>query len=72
MMSLVAAFDIEICSLDAINAFLNSTLDEVVVCDCPEGFKKKSGDKILLKKTLYGLPHLPLLWNSTLFSELFC
>ncbi|KAI0991318.1 hypothetical protein K3495_g16869, partial [Podosphaera aphanis] len=49
LMSLMAAFDMEIISLDAINAFLNSKLDEVVVCNLPPGYEIE-GKKILLKR----------------------
>ncbi|KAI1002881.1 hypothetical protein K3495_g5322 [Podosphaera aphanis] len=59
----------EIISLDAVNAFLNSTLDEVVICDLPPGFEFE-GEKIRLQRALYGLPRSPLLWAQTVEKEL--
>ncbi|RKF79832.1 hypothetical protein GcM1_199035 [Golovinomyces cichoracearum] len=58
----------EIISLDAVNAFLNSPLDEVIICDLPQGFEME-GKKIRLLRALYGLPRSPLLWAQT-FPEL--
>ncbi|KAI0996681.1 hypothetical protein K3495_g11502 [Podosphaera aphanis] len=69
LVSLMAAFDMEIISLDAVNAFLNSKLDEVVVCNLPPGYEVE-GKKILLKRALYGLPRSPLLWAQTVEREL--
>ena len=69
LISLLAAFDMEIVSLDAINAFLNSKLDEVVICDFPPGYEVDD-KKILLKRALYGLPRSPLLWAQTVEIEL--
>ncbi|KAI1003323.1 hypothetical protein K3495_g4884 [Podosphaera aphanis] len=59
----------EIISLDAVNAFLNSKLDEVVVCNLPPGYEIE-GKKILLKRALYGLPRSPLLWAQTVQRKL--
>ncbi|KAI0991131.1 hypothetical protein K3495_g17056, partial [Podosphaera aphanis] len=59
----------EIVSLDAINAFLNSKLDEVVICDLPPGYEVED-KKILLKRALYGLPRSPLLWAQLVEKEL--
>ena len=39
LMAIAAAFDLEIWHLDAVNAFTNSTLDEVVHCAYPLGFE---------------------------------
>lgn len=68
-MSLMATFDMEIISLDAVNAFLNSKLDEVVICNLPPGYERE-GKKILLKRALYGLPRSPLLWAKIVEKEL--
>ncbi|KAI0991870.1 hypothetical protein K3495_g16317, partial [Podosphaera aphanis] len=69
LMALLAAFDMEIISLDAVNASLNSKLDEVFVCNLPPGYEIE-GKKILLKRALYGLPRSPLLWAQTVQREL--
>ncbi|KAI0991889.1 hypothetical protein K3495_g16298, partial [Podosphaera aphanis] len=69
LISLLAAFDMEIISLDAVNAFLNSRLDEVIICDLPQGFEV-DGKKIRLLRALYGLPRSPLLWAQTVEKEL--
>jgi len=60
-MAVTAAFDLEAKQLDAVNAFTNSKLDEIVYCDCPEGFEQL-GYCLLLLQALYGLPRSPLLW----------
>ncbi|KAI0992278.1 hypothetical protein K3495_g15908, partial [Podosphaera aphanis] len=69
LISLLAVFDMEIVSLDAVNAFLNSKLDETVVCCLPPGYEIE-GKEILLKRALYGLPRSPLLWANTVETEL--
>ena len=53
-MALTAAFDLDIIQLDAINAFLNSDIDEEITIYCPEGFKTLN-KVLLLLKALYGL-----------------
>ncbi|KAI0994097.1 hypothetical protein K3495_g14086 [Podosphaera aphanis] len=69
LMSLVAAFNMEVISLDAVNAFLNSKLDEAVVCEFPPGYEIV-GYKILLKRALYRLPRSSLLCAQTVEKEL--
>lgn len=54
MMALAAVFDLEIVQLDAVNAFVNSDLDEEVHVWFPDGFKVP-GKVIRLRKALYGL-----------------
>lgn len=46
LISLLAAFYMEIVSLDAVNAFLNGKLDEAVICEFSPGFEM-SGKKNL-------------------------
>ncbi|RYP34796.1 hypothetical protein DL768_011035 [Monosporascus sp. mg162] len=58
-------FDLELTQLDAINAFVHSDLDEEVFMKMPPGFTKE-GKILRLKKALYGLRRLPLLWQKTL------
>jgi hypothetical protein len=57
-MTLVASFDLETAQLDGVNASLNSGLDEEV----PEGFNEE-GHCLRLKRALYGLRRLPILWQ---------
>jgi hypothetical protein len=64
-MAMTAYFDLETRQLDAVNAFVNCDLDEVVYMRPPPGFKKP-GKVILLKKALYGLRRSPLLWQKKL------
>jgi len=61
LMAVTAAFDLEAYQLDAISAFTNSDLDEVVHCKYPEGFER-DGYCLLLLRALYGLRRSPLLW----------
>ena len=61
LMAIAAAFDLEIFQYDAVNAFTNSTLDETVYCECPQGFEQ-SDQFLLLLRALYGLRRSPLLW----------
>jgi hypothetical protein len=71
-MAMVAAYDLETHHLDAVNAFINSQLDETVFCQFPEGFGQPDSCLLLLR-ALYGLRRSPLLWLqelSTTFKEL--
>jgi Reverse transcriptase (RNA-dependent DNA polymerase). len=60
--ALVAAFDLDTYQYDAVNAFLNSVLDEVVYTEMPEGFRKP-GMCWKLLRALYGLRKSPCLWQ---------
>ncbi|KAE8547619.1 hypothetical protein EYB25_009412 [Talaromyces marneffei] len=60
MMSLAAVFDLEIVQYDAVNAFVNSELDEDVYTYFPDGFKEP-GQAIKLKRALYRLRRSPRL-----------
>ena len=60
-MAIMAAFDLEARQYDAVNAFTNSHLDEVVYCACPEGYAMADQCWLLLR-ALYGLRRSPLLW----------
>ena len=69
LMALAAAFDLEILQLDAVNAFLNSDIDEHVTVQWPPGFQQNN--KILkLLKALYGLKQAPVLWYNHLVTIL--
>ncbi|POS82088.1 hypothetical protein EPUL_006735, partial [Erysiphe pulchra] len=63
--AIIAKFDLEARSLDAINAFTNADLDEVIYVYYPEGFKSP-GFVLQLSKALYGLRRSPLLWQKDL------
>jgi hypothetical protein len=47
LMALVAAFDLEVIHLDAVNAFVNADVDEEVYITMPEGYKKGRKDIVL-------------------------
>src|SRR5918999_5272708 len=68
-MAIAAAFDLEIFQYDAVNAFTNSTLDETVYCECPQGFEQ-SDQCLLLLRALYRLRRSPLLWLKEFSSTL--
>lgn len=69
LMAITAVFDLEIVQLDAINAFLNSELNEQVYVEYPQGFGVH-GHVLLLLRALYGLKQSPLLWYEDLTSTL--
>ena len=48
LMAITAMFDLEAYQLNAISAFTNSDLDEVVYCEYPEGFEQDSYCLLLL------------------------
>ena len=53
-MAIMAVFDLEAHQFDAVSAFTNSKLDEMVYCEYPEGFHQ-SGKCLFLLQALYGL-----------------
>jgi hypothetical protein len=61
LMAIIAYFDLETVQLDAVNAFANSHLDELVYTEYPEGFEEY-GRILRLLRALYGLRRSPLLW----------
>jgi hypothetical protein len=68
-MAITAAYDLETYQLDAVNAFVNSQLDEIVFCKFPEGFDQPN-NCLLLLRALYGLRRSPLLWLQELSTTL--
>lgn len=63
LMALVAAFDLDVIHLDAVNAFVNANVDEEVYITMPEGYREGRKDIVLkLRKALYGLRKSPKLW----------
>lgn len=69
LMALVAAFGLEMKQYDAINAFVNSFLDEVVYIEPPPGYPL-SGHALRLVRALYGLRRSPRLWQMELTKTL--
>lgn len=69
LMAIVAAFGLEMRQFDAINAFVNSELDEVVYVTQPPGHQQK-GKALRLVRALYGLRRSPRLWLLTLTDAL--
>lgn len=61
LMAISAAFDLEMRQYDAVNAFVNSRLDELIWCLPPEGYERLEQLWLLLR-ALYGLKRSPLLW----------
>ena len=60
-MAIAAYFDLEIYQFDAVNAFTNAFLDEVVYVKYPDGFERP-GSVLRVIRALYGLVRSPLLW----------
>ena len=62
-MALAAVYDLEMLQLDAVNAFLNSDIDEDITVQWPTGFEPHTAKRTILKlqKALYGLKQAPLL-----------
>ena len=69
LIAICAYFDLEIHQFDAVNAFTNADIDELVHCQNPEGFQIL-GKKLRLNKALYGLTKSPLLWFNDLSNTL--
>lgn len=59
--ALIAAFDLEAHHFDAVNAFTNSPLEDVIHCNVPEGFGKPE-ECLRLLRALYGLRQSSRLW----------
>lgn len=62
LMALVNAFDLETRQYDAINAFVNSEIDEPIYLRPPPGWTGDSDVLLLLLRALYGLKQSPALW----------
>ena len=71
LMAVAAKFNLDAHQLDAVNAFVNSTLheDERMHIELPEGFKR-NGVVLKLKRALYGLRRSPRLWQEELVGTL--
>jgi hypothetical protein len=69
LMAIAAEYDLELEQMDAVNAFVNCDLDEIVYMRMPPGFEKY-GRVLWLRKALYGLRRSPLLWQKDLTKSL--
>jgi len=69
LIAIANRFDLELKQYDAVNAFVNAPLDEVVYMRLPPG-RRRSDKVLLLKKALYGLRKSPLLWQRHLTKSL--
>jgi hypothetical protein len=65
MMALVAVYDLDAEQLDAVNAFVNSPIDDLIYLELPNGYRKK-GRCLRLLRALYGLKQSPRLWAKEL------
>jgi hypothetical protein len=61
-MAVAARFDLELLQYNAVNAFVNADLDKDVYMELPPGHRK-AGRILYLKKALFRLCKLPLLWQ---------
>ena len=65
LIAIAARFDLELIQYDAVNAFVNATLEEDVFMKMPPGHRR-TGTILKLNKALYGLRKSPLLWQKEL------
>jgi hypothetical protein len=69
LMAIAAAFDLDIRQIDALNAFVNSEIDEEVYTWMADGFSE-SGYVYQLQRAHYGLRRSPRLWQQELTQTL--
>ena len=64
LLSLAAAFDLEVEQMDVKTMFLHGDLNEEIYMKQPEGFSVKGKKELVckLKKPLYGLKQSPRMW----------
>lgn len=60
----------EIHQMDAVSAYLNGTLKEVIYMEQPEGFSDGTKKVCKLEKSIYGIKQSGRVWNETINSEL--
>ena len=64
VLSLAAAWNMEIKQFDVKTAFLNGELDEEVFMEQPEGYQDGSDRVCKLQRSIYGLKQSPRNWNN--------
>lgn len=69
LMAIAARFDLELLQYDAVNAFVNATLEADVFMKMPPGHRR-NGTILKLNKALYGLRNSPQLWYKELTQAL--
>ena len=70
-MVIIVKFDLELTQIDIVNAFVYYDFNKVLYIKLLPGFNKGKKDKVLcLRKALYRLQRLPLLWQKNLTSLL--
>lgn len=69
LIAIANRFNLEMIQYDAVNAFVNASLDEEIYMKMPPGYRKR-GVLLWLQKALYGLRKSPLLWQRHLTSTL--
>jgi hypothetical protein len=69
MLAIIVVFDLETIQLDAVNAFLNSKLNEPIYVNYPQGYGQK-GYMLRLNQALYGLCISPILWQQEISQKL--
>ena len=69
LMAIAARFDLELTQFDAVNAFVNTKIDQDVFMRMPPGYRK-AGKLLKLQRALYGLRASPLLWQKELTNTL--
>ena len=64
VLSVAAAYDLEVEQMDVKTAFLHGDLEEEIYMRQPEGFEAKGKENLVckLKKSLYGLKQSPRMW----------
>jgi hypothetical protein len=69
MLAITAVFDLETMQMDAVNAFLNSKLNNPIYVNYPQGYGQK-GYVLRLNQALYGLRISPILWQQEISQKL--
>lgn len=60
----------EIHQMDAVSAYLNGNLKEVIYMEQPEGFSDGTKKVCKLEKSIYGIKQSGRVWNETINSEI--
>lgn len=61
LVALANRFNYKMLQYDAVNAFVHADLNKDIYIEMPTGYQKP-GIILKLRKALYGLQRLPLLW----------